>query len=507
MRQRPHTHERWRSTRGTFSSHASLSLTGGIVSAVLTLVTVPYSVSRLGVGAYGLFTLLGVTTAYVGVLDLGFSWTSTRYLAEAIARDDAPRVRALLRATIVFYLTIGLIGALVLAGLAHVLVHHVFRAPRGLQWAGEASAYTFAAAFPFAMLQVYASALLRGASRFGLNSALQVAASLASNVGLVTALALGGHLLAASMAVAAGQTVVAVGALAASRWIFPSALSVGRVDRGLLRTLARFSGSVTIANLGAQLLYLPNRFAVGALMPVASAGIFNVPLALAQRLLLFPSALASASLPRLTAAATRDDDAEFRRGFWQFNAWTAALLLPPAILAALWAPAVLGVWVSPTFRAAAWVLRLALLAVVANAATSSLGVAASAAGKPGIDAIATVAAGAVNCGLAFALTNAFGMNGSAAALLTAFVFLVITMLALWRRWRLPRLSPLEVRGPTSRGAVTAVAAAAWIAAAWTARNLPTTRVELVVSFSGFLLVAYLGLGVATRTLRLARPSG
>jgi len=151
-----------------------VSLLASIGATVVTIVTLPFIVYGMGLAAYGLFALFGVASSLMGTLDFGFGWTSSRFVADALEQKDDRLLKNVLRVSLLLYVLIGVIGCVVLILIAPLLVQHVFQVPARLQGVGIESARIFALAFPTAMLQVYAGAVVRGARRFDLNSGFQL---------------------------------------------------------------------------------------------------------------------------------------------------------------------------------------------------------------------------------------------------------------------------------------------------------------------------------------------
>src|SRR5919204_3194605 len=104
-----------RTRKGSFGGHAALSLTAAVLAAAITVATLPFIVSRLGLPSYGLLSLLFVATAYAGILDFGFSWTSARFIADALERGDRVMLDGVVRASAALYVAVGLLGGTVLA--------------------------------------------------------------------------------------------------------------------------------------------------------------------------------------------------------------------------------------------------------------------------------------------------------------------------------------------------------------------------------------------------------
>lgn len=424
--------------RGTFHSHAAFSLLGAGISAVIALATLPYIVSELGLAAYGLFSLLSVVSGYIGALDLGFSWGTTRFLADAIERQDDKRIKDVLAASVSFHLAVGLVGAAIMGAVSYPLVHWVFNVPTELRGAGTTAGYLLAAAFPFSMFHALNTAAFRGARLFGYASLLQLFSSAGTALLIVAALALEGGLVAVCAAVAGWQLLIAAVGTILARRVYGSAYRAALPDRKLFVSLTSFSLATSVSSVSSNLLYLPNRLAVGVLLPVHFAGIFSVPLAIAQRLLVVPNTLVTAALPSLTASIAVHDEHAFWLTARRTLGWTLALMVPPLVLGIVWAPEILRLWLRIDSNDAVLVLRLSLAAVLLNSVTSVTGVLCDSAGAPRVPAIASVGAGFANVVLAFVLTATSGIAGAGFALPASIGVLGLLMLVLWRRTDLPR---------------------------------------------------------------------
>lgn len=480
-----------RQVRGTFHSHATISLVGASISAVIALATLPFIVRELGLAAYGLFSLLGVVSGYVGALDLGFSWGTTRFLADAIERQDHERTRNILSASLSFHLFVGLVGAVLMAAISYPLVHWAFNVPSELRGPGTVAGLLFAAAFPFSMLNALNTAALRGAQRFGYASSLQLFNSAGTVLLIVAALELRGGLVAVCSVVAGWQLAVAGIGTVFARRIYGTAYAIALPDRSLLVSLASFSFATSVSSVSSNLLYLPNRLAVGVLLPLHFAGLFSVPLAIAQRLLVVPNTLVTAALPSLTAAIAVNDE----RAFWltarRTLTWLLALMVPLLVLGIGWAPEILRLWLGIDSSDAALVLRLSLAAVLLNSVTSISAVLCDSVGAPRIPAIASVAAGIVNVVLAFLFTATSGITGAALALPASIGVLGLFMFVLWKRTTLLRPSWPSLSGKAILlGVSAAFALAAFVLISATVRE----RLDSLSALAGygalFLAAAY-----------------
>lgn len=60
-----------------------------VFATALAFFLSPYVVQHLGDAGYGVWTLVGSLTGYLGLLDFGVRQAVTRYVARAFARDDS----------------------------------------------------------------------------------------------------------------------------------------------------------------------------------------------------------------------------------------------------------------------------------------------------------------------------------------------------------------------------------------------------------------------------------
>lgn len=486
--------------RGTFQSHATLSLIGAGLSAVTAIATLPYIVSELGLPAYGLLSLLGVVSGYIGMLDLGFGWGTTRFLAEAIEQRDEERTKNVVSAGLSFHTFVGLFGCVVMGAASYPLIHWAFNVPPDLREPGIFAGLLFAAAFPFSMLHTFNVALFRGARRFGYASILTTLSSVGTGILMVLTLAVGGALVAICAATAAWQAVIAIAGTGYARQVYGNAYTMALPKRDLFVSLARFSLATSISSISSSLLYLPNRLAVGILLPLHAAGLFSAPLAVAQRLLVVPNTLVSAALPSLSAAVAIESDHAFWTTARKTLTWVLALLVPLLVLGSLWAPEILHLWLNIDSDHGPIILRLSLAAVLLNSITSVASVLCDSAGAPWIPAVASLVGGTVNVGLAFWLTSMYGTTGAALALPISIALMGSLMLLLWKRASLLRSPAAFMRGRNAVAAIaTFVALTGYALAAAAVQHRLDSLLELA-SYSGiFLAAAYaIPIGLAAR---------
>jgi O-antigen/teichoic acid export membrane protein len=75
-----------------------------------------------------------------------------------------------------------------------------------------------------------------------------------------------------------------------------------RVERSEIRTLLGYGGWVTVTSIIGPVLFMTDRFVIGAALGATSVAAYTVPYQLASRMQILPGALVGALFPRLSAA-------------------------------------------------------------------------------------------------------------------------------------------------------------------------------------------------------------
>ncbi len=485
--------------------NALISLSSGVLTLVLAVGTLPYIVNNLGVVAFGLYSALGLMSGTLALLDCGFSWTTARFTAHALETNDRDALASLIATTIILYTAIGLLGGAILIVVGPSLVFLLFQVPPELAASSTAASRMFGVGFVFTMVQTGASAVLRGASRFGLQSAVQILNAFGLTVGTFAILSIvGGGVRSAAFVYMATQFVGSVIATLMALFVIRPMISGGRPRARLVGNLAGFTGGVLLSNIGTSLFYLPNRLAVALILPLSQITLFSVPFTSAQRVLMVPVAFGNAGLTALSSAAAVADRTSFPSRVLRLAAITLALIAAPVLLGILWAPTILAVWFSPSFgESSAWVLRWGLIAVTLNSLAGAFAVGADAAGRPRVPAIASLLSGCINVLLAIWLTRWLGIAGAAFAAVAGFAFYLAALLIAWESSDIPSLAT-TLQAASRRLAIDGrhwvLPVGAWLAAAWLVRSHITSRPLLVAASLGFLVPALVVVAAAVGAL-------
>lgn len=452
---------------------------------LLGVAITPYVVHTLSVDVYGLFALLLAFTAYFAMLDLGFGFATTKYVAEYRARGDVDAVQRIASTSLTVYLVLALLGGVGLAALSPLLIQ-VLSIPDELYSLAQTAFLVASLAFSLTMVLQALQAFPNALQRMDLTTRRTLVFATASSGGIVGVLALGRGLLAVLVvqAVVNGAAVVAFYVLA--RRLMPEISLRPGFDRATFRMLSRFSVLKFANNVSTNTVMQIDKVLVGAMLTIGAVGFYVVPLQLAQRLTTAVSAVSIAFLPAASALHGRADRARLDELYLRATKVVALLGLPLASLLVVFAHPILQYWIDEDFaNHSALVLQVLAVGYGINIFSTIPAITSDSLGRPGITAGFSVASAALNVTLSLVLIPLYGILGAALAI--AINSAVLVPYFLWYVHR--HVLDLPVATVVRRSLAAPVAAAVL---SWPVLVLLRETVDGPVT-----LVIALGLGFAT----------
>ncbi len=428
----------------SISRNAAFALAAQLTSAAFTAVVTVYLVRELGPSGYGVFALaVGIGALVALVADMGIAQSVERFVAEE--RGNLGTVRSLLADAVRLKLIVATVACGALASLA---------GPIADAYGEPALAWTLRAV-ALAVLGQTVMFLYRGAFvALGRVSVAWRVLTLESAVeagATIVIVALGGGAAGAAWGRAAGYVVGAVIAAAfLARMLGGLRPGLGAVRQR--RRIAAYAGALFLVNAAFVGFEQIDVILIGAILSVASVGVFEAPLRLAAFLSYGGQALAFGVAPRLVRESGSEPNVK---------AFTAALRYLVLVQAALLAPAL--VWAEPMvelvlgdgYGESAGVLRALAPFVFLSAIGTFVTLAVNYLGAARSRIPLAVGALAVNAILDAVLVPTIGVVGAAIGTDVGFTLYVLGHLVLARR--LLGFAALPLAMTLARALVAAVA--------------------------------------------------
>src|SRR5437016_2516718 len=146
--------------------YTAYNLVGQLVPLVAGVVAIPMITRTLGDARFGLLALMWAIIGYFSTLDLGLGRATTRFVAEALGRNDSQRAREVAGFTAAGQTALGVLGAVLLTFGTPWIVTDLLRVPADLRLDAERAFRWLAVSVPFVVFSVNLRATLEGARRF-----------------------------------------------------------------------------------------------------------------------------------------------------------------------------------------------------------------------------------------------------------------------------------------------------------------------------------------------------
>ena len=338
-----------------------LNLLGAEVPLIVAAFTMPVVIRGLGPGRFGALAVCWALLAYFSVFDLGLGRAATKFSAEAFGRGDEERVSAVAWNALVVQASLGTVGGLALAALAPVLVDHLLRsAPQDLATEARRSFQLLAAAVP-------------------------------------------------TISVAVAQYLLCSSPL-------PTLRKGPHVHAVEVRRLLGYGGWLTVSSVLGPILTYTDRFMVGVLVSAAAVGFYSAPHEVITRLLFVPASVVATLFPGLSTLNGQGHQNALATLFARAVEYVLLILGPVAVLLALFAHQVLGMWLGSQFaQRSTLVLQILTVGLVANSLAQVPYALIQPVGRPDLTAKFHLVEFPIHVLLLWILINEWGIAGAALA--------------------------------------------------------------------------------------------
>jgi len=349
------------------SRHTGYNLIGSAIPLITAIVTIPIYLRLVGSDRYGVLAIAWLLLGYFGLFDLGLGRATSFRIASLKDAPAAARARTFWAAMLV-NVAMGLVGGLVLWLAAQQFFGQFFKVSEALRPEILKALPLLAASVPVATLTGVLTGAVQGRERFLEINIVSVISSLFFQLfPLAIAWKFGPNL---SWLLAAALIARLIGAIALAYRCHLD-LTKGQpiaTDRKEIGILLRYGGWVNVSAAFGPVLFMTDRFMIGALLGATAVTNYTVPVQLASRAAILPTALTGALFPRFSASDPASQRALFDRSMLMFAAVIglpfvgAIYLIGPFIQA--WVGRDLGIEAPTIGRimvAAAWANGLALI--------------------------------------------------------------------------------------------------------------------------------------------------
>lgn len=385
----------------------------------------PLLIRGMGTSGYGVWALALSTLGFMGVFELGLGTALAKFIAEDIARSDTEALSRTVTGGAVMYLSIGVVLTVPVFLGASWLSPHFASDDVASEVIGSALRVASLGFVP-QMLRSGALAVPMGMQRFRPILVLSNLHSLATLVGALLVMTLGGTIPQIVAGSVGAQLLVSLAALLVAGSMLRNAGAEVRFSMQALRKMRGFLFFTSTTGIGTTLFTWLDRLIVGAILGVAQLAIYSVATSLAVKILHLADHWSRPLMPASSAVMVKEGP---RAVGSLLKGYTLRVALAAiAVAGAGWflAEPFLELWVGPGFAGqAADALRILIVVYAVIATNAPAYHVANGVGVPWICALGAVVGGLSALALIAVLADAAHIEGAALGNAGYFLTLLI----------------------------------------------------------------------------------
>ncbi|WP_028231485.1 flippase [Paraburkholderia mimosarum] len=397
-------------TKPSLTRSAIFNFLGSVLPTAVSLISTPIYLDHIGAERFGVLAILWMLQGYFGFFDLGLTAATANRVAQLSDATPAER-ESVIWTALLLNLGFGLVGALVLFALLHIMLSQFDISPTLAAELLPAQVWV-CALVPLTNLISVCNGAMTGREHFGTANAVQVpVVVLFQLVPLGFTIVFGPslhYLVYATLLASVISFAITFGAMA---YAFPLRLAAGPQLRHV-RQLFSYGAWMSVSSFAAPVLETADRLLIGRVLGPQAVAYYQVPFSLAVRVRLFPSVITRTLFPRLSALQRED---AVQLSLLAVRGLTAALT-PVLVFGIFLMRPFLSMWVGHDFALhATFVGETILLGVWINCLASIPACHLQAIGRPGIVARFQIIETILFIAGLWWLLNTFGVLGAALA--------------------------------------------------------------------------------------------
>jgi O-antigen/teichoic acid export membrane protein len=399
--------------RRSLLQNAASNLAGGLIPALVTILTIPFIVNRLGSAGFGVLTLITSIVGYFALIDINVTAGSTKFISEYHARNDQQKLRDAINFGLLIYVIIGVVGATAVFLAGPSLVERFFSIPAELRTEAIASVQVAAIGFLFGQLQVYLHSLPGALLRFDVSGRLESIFGVAVSLASVAVLAAGYGLFAIVLVRVLLSVLNCVVLWLALTRLLPGFVIAwpGLEIRKKILAFSAYSFLSRFANL--SLLHL-DKLIISAAVGVQMLTYYAIPATLINRVMALVGRLPRVVFPHASALSAHGDWLELERVYVGASRYVFFVNGAVALLLAMFSEGLLRYWISAEFAAnGALVLTILAMAAWIESLSNLPSLVNDGLGHPRVTGLFAVSHAVVALGLIVLLVEPFGIVGAA----------------------------------------------------------------------------------------------
>lgn len=365
--------------------NASMNGIGQVVPMILGVFVVPFLLRGFGVERFGLLTLGWTLIGVFALFDFGLGRAITQSTSSALASGGPEEVEEIFNTGLISILVLGIIGGVLLTILANPIASSLKvnnLTYEEVIW----SVRVVAVGLPAVTLMSGIKGFLESMGEFKFINTHRIIIGLGNFLVPLALLRWSSHVAIHISSLVIIRYLSLFFQFNYARKLCPSSQEKKPYQWSRFMTLLRFGGWMTTSNLVSPLMVYIDRFFIGSIIGLASVTIYATLVDTLTRVLVVPNSVVSAIFPIM--AETTSDKTKNLHGLFRKSLFIIGLLvIPPALIAFVFAPQILTLWLGADFSMKGQaIFRVLLVGIAINALSAMPYALLQASGRPDLNA-------------------------------------------------------------------------------------------------------------------------
>jgi O-antigen/teichoic acid export membrane protein len=395
-------------------SNTILNFGGQALILVLTFVTAPYTVHRLGAEYFGIVALVQTVAGFAGFLNLGIGRALTKYVSELYWKHEYGQINELFTTAWATCIVGGSLGLLVLVGPQKTIGQLFFKGGPQVERVIGYAIYVASIGLFTSMLLEVVSAMPGALQRFDLINRINVVTGVIRCLGPVVLLKMGYGIRAVLVVNLLSNVTGVIAFMIVSRKLIPSLSLVPSFHWSAFQRLFSFSLPLLVSALCTLIVTRVDRFILAYYMPLVAVTFYTLPYSLSEKLSMGVANISSVVYPFASELHSRDAHDKLEELYVRSSKLLVIITLPLMILLLAIPGAILRFWLGPEYATQGAVcLGILGVATFLGALSAVSTMTALGAGKAWMPAAFAIASSVINLVSNLLLIPRYGINGAA----------------------------------------------------------------------------------------------
>lgn len=341
----------------TIAANSFWNFSGYALSVALSVLAIPFVISRVGVDSLGIYALLMAILAPLDLANLGFGEATIKYVAQYAHVGNWQKANEYVSTTFLMNLAVGILGMILLASIGPTISYAILHVKESEKEVIRTCFYIISLGWVIRQCTAVFLAIPPALQNYKYFSIGNFITSIVSTILSIAFVYFYSNIVGYTLGTVMGNLFTFIFWFLISKKLFPNLTVYPRLYKSVWRESFRYGGWQTLASIGSLLTNQSDKYVIGAYLQATALGVYNVVFQIEQKILSAIWKIAEVLFPAFSALSQHDEKAKFQffvRANWTLSLVGVVIFLPLIPIS----HSILSLWINPAFaQQGDWVFK------------------------------------------------------------------------------------------------------------------------------------------------------